>query len=336
MLKLSPLVVSVGASVVLFVGTTAGILASQGRFGELLGKKPAGAGDHTESAPAGENLDGTATQPADHNTTTDSPAPVAASMGKDTKTSGDTPSANKGGHGAENTNTKNDSSKVAKNNEKVNTSDKSNKHGGGAITTDPQRAPAKEVTIPKRGATASVVSKFTLPSPFSSQELETLLNDLNESRDQYDKLQLRVAEEKAANERDRLEIEANFEKLKEIQTKLDAEKTEVTGKVIELSKRVDALTAGEEKFIKATVNRIKDLPVDEMKVQLFDLDTRLAAQVVSRLEPKKQGKLIHSLPAEKRVLITKMLEAMLRLGEAPAAPPAAKPTQKPAEPAAGH
>jgi hypothetical protein len=327
--KIPPIALSVGAAIVLFAGTTAGILAVQGRLGELLGKKPAAgaAGAEgeagAESKPAG---DGAHAKPAtdgdvahkDPRGQDAKPEPLQASIAKNNKKTperdGPHEGATAGGESAQGIT----ELRTPKDGGDRETKAKSEMNKSLSLAPEAPSNAHRDVAMPKRGATSPVVAKFALPSPFTPEELDALVHDLKNYREQYEALQAQAAKEKAANERDRIDIEATYAKLSELQNKLNEEKRDVQNKVSELSKRVDALTAGEERFVKMTVTRIKDLSFDEMKVQLFDLDTRLAAQVVSRLEPKKQGKLIHALPADKRVAMTKMLEAMSRLGEEPA------------------
>lgn len=351
------MILSAGAAAVLFLGTTAGILASQGRLGSLFGKKAAepveNAGENgAESRPEGEAADitkkientntsdknknadaaGNTTNTGDKQKTEGLAKPAVASMLGESPKSG---SREKGIETKDNKNGDNNKSAAPSD---VKKSEKTEKNERSAGEKEPKNVKESsggdEVAranppIPKRGATASLVTRFTLPSPFTPEELESLVNDLRASRESFEKLQSQAAYEKAANERDRLEIETSYAKLTELRSGLDQQKKEVVDKVSDLSKRADALAAGELNLVKSIASRIKDLDISKIQTQLFDFDMRIAAQVVLKLDPKKQGDLLASMTADKRVPLQKALEAITRLGaDAATAKPGAKDNSK--------
>lgn len=357
--RLSPMILSAGAAVVLFAGTTVGILASQGRLGQLFGAKPESAdhaGEHANNEKGAESRPENGEPEVDaansHNTETPAAAPapgqaIQAGAGniktsrdkstienKDNKEAKDNKESKDKDHG-EVAKVNNKSEKPAAGEKadkaehaapndkaKVVAKDEHETKGGAKGETsapaadghakEPAEAPHGKQSLPARGATGSLVTKFTLPSPFTPEEMETLVTELREHREQFDKLQMQVAYEKTANERDRLDVEASYLKLEELRKGLDQQKKEVTDKVAELAKRTDALNAGEEKFVKSVVSRVKDLEFDKMQTLLFDFDMRIVAQVVSRIDGKKQGQFLSSLPADKRVALQKALESLSR------------------------
>jgi flagellar motility protein MotE (MotC chaperone) len=308
-----PLVaVSVASAVVLFVGTSAAILAIEGRIGPLFGKgterqgetaKADGkveAGAKAASRPAGAAVNTNKTEPKEiARAAVADPGPAGAGAPNTTKTFTNDP--------------------------------ESRRADSGEVAVAEARWPAAsggEPVTPKRIATASLVEHFTLPEPFTAKELEELVDSIKETQRSHESLAKELAVQKGANERDRADLDARFAELDALRKKLEQEKAEVTSKVAELAKRNDRLMAGEEKFVKATIARLSTLKADEAKTQLLDLDEGIAARVLQRMEPKACAKLLAILPAEKRVSLTKQLRALSLADEeqqpSPGAPEATK------------
>lgn len=305
MARLSLVAVSAGSGLVLFVGTSLGLLAAQGRLGSLLGSKPpaiedstggqapgpGGAGHAADSGPAAASKGAPAAGPSAPGAATAEPAAAAGSPAKNAVAGPD------GGHAASSP------------------SPASAAHGdsGRSAPAAPKsgvKPPSAPPPAPRRVATASIVQHFRLPEPFTGAELESLVHALQETHDAHGALTEELAVQKAANERDRIDIEARARELDELRKKLEQQKSEVTAKVAELSKRNDQLSAGEEKYVKATVARLATLKLEEAKAQLLLEDDALAARILHKMDPKLCAKLLVSLPAEKSVVLTRLLRSI--------------------------
>jgi flagellar motility protein MotE (MotC chaperone) len=273
MARVPLVVVSAVSAFVLFLVTSAGLLAAQGRLGNFFGKSDAAQTDPKDSDPKEGDPASKSAGGADRTASAPSPKPPAAT-GSGSAVHGAVKVAD--GHGAP----------------------------PAAVKGAPEPPPVKRI------ATASLVHSFKLPEPFTASELEELVTALRENRDAHSRWSNELSAQRAANERDRLDLEARFAELDEIRKRLDQQKIEVSTKVAELSKRNDQLTAGEDKFVKATVARLATLKVDEAKTHLLTLDDALAARVLHKMEPKLCAKLLVSLPAEKSVTLTKLLRAI--------------------------
>jgi flagellar motility protein MotE (MotC chaperone) len=269
-------VVSVASAVVLFVGTSAALLAFEGRLGSLLGGPPA-PGPGAESRKAGDAAKGEHKESPDTTRTEhqDSASP---------KIAGEKPG--------------NETHKSAEKGRE--------KPSAMAIYDGASSRPA----APKRVATASLVQHFQIPQPFTAKELEELVSAMREGIDADEKLKAELNSAKAANERDRLDLEARFAEIDDTRKKLDEQKAELTAKVTDLARRSEQLSSGEDKFVKATVARLATLKTDEARTQLLILDDALAARVLNKMEPKACAKMLASLPAEKMVALTKQLRAL--------------------------
>jgi flagellar motility protein MotE (MotC chaperone) len=312
-----PLVaVSAASAVVLFAGTSVGLLAFQGRLGTLLGKAPeehaadAGDGAAKGEAPGAHAAAGKADG-----------GKGEAGKGDTNKTDAGKSDANKSeAHKSETAKTDGGKAEAGK----VDTSKvDANKTARGSEASHGDGLDAKSALpaamTPKRIATASLVKHFTIPEPFSAKELEELVDSLKESQRSHESYAKELAAQRIANERDRADLDARFAELEGLRKKLDVEKIEVADKVAELAKRNDRLVAGEEKFVKATIARLATLKPDEAKTQLLDLDDAVAARVLQKMDPKACAKLLAILPADKRVSLTKQLRALSMADEEAAA-----------------
>ncbi len=294
---------SVGA-IVLFVGTSVGLLAAQGKLGAAMGKEPAAEGTEGTEGAGAEGSKGASG--ADHV----DPAAAAGSAGASTGPAD--PAAAGSAHEAEATPVSKASvlpaagpaKKPASADVGGATGAAAGSHGTGASPDPAETRPP----LPPRGATETLAKRFTLPAPLTPQELDELVQSLRRSRDEYARVLADVADERASNERERLSLDARAAELADLRTRLDEEKASVLEKVAEMSTRIRELEAGEERFVVMYTKMLKELAVDEMKERLVLLDDRLAAQVLAKLPARTAGQLLGALEATRQVSITKALQ----------------------------
>jgi len=162
---------------------------------------------------------------------------------------------------------------------------------------------------PRRGVTASLVQKFSLPPPLSVEEIEEVMSALRASRGAYERMREQIHVEREANERDRVSIDAREQELESLRRRLEAEKVDVQSKVGELGKRMRSLEAGESRYVASQVKRIKEMTNDEARTQILREDDFLAAQILNQLPPRTSGKILLSLPPDRYPGIQKAMMA---------------------------
>ncbi|MBL8695839.1 MAG: hypothetical protein JNJ88_17225 [Planctomycetes bacterium] len=171
---------------------------------------------------------------------------------------------------------------------------------GGAVEGSP---------APRRGATASLVQKFSLPPPLTVEEIEEVMSALRASRNAYERMREQIQVEREANERDRVSIDAREQELESLRKRLETEKVEVQSKVGELGKRMRSLEAGESRYVASQVKRIKEMTNDEARTQILREDDFLAAQILNQLPARASGKILLSLPPDRYPGIQKAMMA---------------------------
>jgi len=147
--------------------------------------------------------------------------------------------------------------------------------------------------------TVGVLGAFTLPSPFSADELSDLSRKLHTGNRNLESRQKRIEQrERDLDDRER-DLEARQQELTELRQKLLEKEAELHMLSDEITRDSEARNARDAASWKEISKFFEEGEADELAKKLLSFEPKEAAKILRSLDDERAGALVNALPADK-------------------------------------
>jgi flagellar motility protein MotE (MotC chaperone) len=153
-------------------------------------------------------------------------------------------------------------------------------------------------------------NEFQLPSPFTAEQIETLVRELKDAKTQAEATRARFEAEQTDLDRVRKEVEGNRQALNKTAEELLAESGKLIAERTELDQERIFVRDQEIRNFKTLAKMYEAMPADDAAKKLAELDVDVVAKVVSQMDERKAGRVLAAMDTPRAVLITKKLQAI--------------------------
>ena len=183
----------------------------------------------------------------------------------------------------------------------------------------PKPAEAQEAKVPVRTVEPApakknepvpdaVLPSVMLPSPFSSQETDTLFAELKDMREELKVKVAKVEADRRDLELVRADLDRRFDEMNLREQQLEQEARLLTGERSTLSEKSVLLKEAEAENLKKLAADIEKMPAGAAAELLSKYSPEQAAKILVQIKSRESGKILAALPAE---LAAKVAERML-------------------------
>jgi len=153
---------------------------------------------------------------------------------------------------------------------------------------------------------------FQIPSPFSEEELATLIDELQGGLDQVRNKDQMLSDERDEVARIRLDLDARRQELERSLKAIETLSKEVEADKARLYKTVTVLKSSEETSLKNLAKIYEGMAPQSVSNSLLKMDDAESAKILSRMNPRAAAEALSVMDPERAASLSLMLKNIIR------------------------